>query len=111
VKSEPNSARASPNLVITNSAPSSRSTSPQMRSPSAIPSTPPPSQPAPVVTSQPEASTNENDRGDLIEFYNKVSIEMTKTALCVGFGFDFCILQFPYKVFYLSHSLPRCEGA
>ncbi len=71
VKSEPNSARASPTLGMMSSGPSSRSTSPQIRSASAIPTTPPPSQPAPVVTSQPEA--NENDRGDLIEFYNKVS--------------------------------------
>ncbi|CAB3999055.1 retinoblastoma 1, partial [Paramuricea clavata] len=75
VKSEPNSARASPTSAIACSAPSSRSTSPQMRSASAIPSTPPPSQHAPVVTSQPETSPNENDRGDLIEFYNKVYIK------------------------------------
>jgi hypothetical protein len=74
VKSEPNSARASPTSAITCSAQSSRSTSPQMRSASAIPSTPPPSQHAPVVTSQAETSPNENDRGDLIEFYNKVSM-------------------------------------
>ena len=72
VKSEPNSARASPTANITNSAPSSRSASPQMRSTSATPSTPPPSQAIPAVTSQAESSPNENDRGDLIEFYNKV---------------------------------------
>ncbi|XP_028391773.1 LOW QUALITY PROTEIN: retinoblastoma-like protein 2 [Dendronephthya gigantea] len=73
VKSEPNSARASPTLNIVSSAPSSRSTSPQMRSASAIPSTPPPSHMTPVGMSQ--SSPNENDRGDLIEFYNKVYIK------------------------------------
>ncbi|XP_046842187.1 retinoblastoma-like protein 1 [Xenia sp. Carnegie-2017] len=72
VKSEPNSARSSPTIVTSaNSAPSSRSASPQIRSVSTVPSTPPPTQ----TETTTDSSSPENNRGDLIEFYNKVYIK------------------------------------
>ena len=72
VKSEPNSTRASPVAGIPGSAPSSRSASPQMRS--VTPSTPPPSTATPTATPTIENGPTENERGDLIEFYNKVRL-------------------------------------